>query len=195
MIRPARPRRPAGFTLIELLMAMVIAAVLMVVVGNILISSTRSVDSMVVDSVSDQEIRQSLNRMLDELQMTSASRLAINSLATSHDTITFQTPSSYAGSVSWGAADTAGDWKAGWTVRYTVVAGQLVRQILNPSGEPVGADAVLARGVDGLSGGTKGFRVGLVGPVASVALRVRKQFRDGKVYTKEFSSSVYLKNG
>jgi prepilin-type N-terminal cleavage/methylation domain-containing protein len=195
LIRPTPARRPAGFTLLELLMALAIASVLMVVVGNILISSTRSVDSMVVDSVSDQEIRQSLNRMLDEMQMTSTSRLAINSLGTDHDSITFQTPSSYAGAVTWGAKDAAGTWHADWTVRYTVVNGQLVRQVLNSGGSTVGASAVLARGIDGLSSGTKGFRVGLVGPVASAALRVRKQFRDGKVYTKEFSSSVYLKNG
>jgi prepilin-type N-terminal cleavage/methylation domain-containing protein len=189
------PNRPAaGFTLLEVMMAMFISAILMVILGNILMSSTRSVDAVVVDSVSDQEIRRSLDRLTDELRTSSSTALTINATGTNHDALALQTPSSFTGSVTWGAVDNGGTWHANWTVRYEVVGGQLVRRVFDLNGIQDGADVLLARGIDNLRAGVKGFRASAVGSVVNVGLRVNKGFRDGKSYTKEYTSSVLLKN-
>jgi hypothetical protein len=169
--------------------------VLIVVMGNILISSTRSVDAMVVDTTSDVEIRRSLGRLIDDLESTATARLSIDATGAGADALDLQTPSTYSGSVTWGAKDAAGVWRSDWRARYAVAGTQLVRRAINSMGVQVGADALLARNVDGRSGGVKGFRIALNGRIANIGLRVRKAFRDGKVYAKEFSTSVQLKNG
>ncbi len=186
--------RRGGFTLLETAMALAIASVLMVVLGNILISSTSSVDYIVVDSITDQEIKKGLNRLLDELQTSSTTVMAVDGSDADHDSATFQTPGAYTGTVSWGAVDVAGVWQTGWSVRYQVVGGELVRRVLNGSGTQVGANELLVRLVDNLSVGQKGFRITVTGPVVNTVIRIRKTFRDNKSYTKELSSSVFLKN-
>jgi len=186
--------RRGGFTLLETAMALAIASILMVVLGNILISSTNSVDTILVDSVTDQEIKKGLNRFLDEAQTSSTSVLTVDTTGADHDAVTLQTPGPYTGTVSWGATDTAAVWQTGWSVRYLVVGGQLVRRVLNGSGTQVGADELLVRFVDNVSGGQKGFRVAVTGPVVNAVVRIRKTFRDNKSYTKEMGSSAILKN-
>jgi hypothetical protein len=48
--------------------------------------------------------------------------------------------------------------------------------------------------VDRLAGGLKGFRVAQNGPLITVTIRTRKNFRNNSEHTKEYSSTVFLKN-
>ena len=194
MLRQTTNNRQPGFTLVEVLSALAITSVLMVILGNIVISSTRAVDTVVVGSVGDQEIKRGLKRLVNELQTTSTSVLTINTSNASYDTATFQTPGTYNGTVSWGAVDIDGVWRMNWTVRYVMSGTQLVRQVFSGSGSKVGSDELLVRNVDSLRGGVKGLRLNRIGSVIRITLRISRTYRDAKDYFKEYNSSVLLKN-
>jgi len=187
--------RARGLTLIEVAVAMTLGAIVMVILGNILSSTTDSVDSIVVGSVGDQDLKKSLNRFLDEVQRSSTSRLDIDSSDPDHDVITLQTPSNVGGTVSWGAVDATGIWREDWSARYLVEDGRLVRKALNTGLYPVGSDEPFARGVDGLRDGRKGFLVTRNGTVINAAIRVVRSYRSGVDSVKEFDSSVMVRNG
>ena len=132
--------------------------------------------------------------LLPKRRQPATSVLSVNSADPDHDSLTLQTPGTYTGTVNWGATDLSNVWHASWSVRYQVVGGQLVRRVLNASGTQVGASELLIRSVDSASGGLKGFRVAVTGPVVNAVVRIRKTFRDNKSYTKELGSSIFLKN-
>ena len=194
MLNERRLPRSAGFTLLETMIALGVAVVGLAIVGNILVSSVGAVDQIMVDTSVEQDLKRGVSRLLRELGTSSTATIAIDTSNSSYDMATFQTPGTYSGSVTWGAIDTAGVWQSGWTVRYTVSSGTLVRRVLNGSGTQVGADETLVRTVDAVSGGVKGFRVTPNGPLYNVSVRVRKTFRDSKDYTKDFTSTVLVKN-
>jgi prepilin-type N-terminal cleavage/methylation domain-containing protein len=195
-----RPRNPAagrrtGLTMIELMIAVTIASVLMVILGNIIISTTHSVDTLTVDTVSDQELKRSMGRLIGELQTVSPTALSINSADANNDAVILQTPGPYtSGTVNWGAVDTQGTWRDDWTAQYLVVDHRLIRRVFNDSGNQIGNDELLARDLDLRSGVNKGFSVSRTGNVVKVSLRVHKTFRDSKDYRKSYESSVLLRN-
>jgi prepilin-type N-terminal cleavage/methylation domain-containing protein len=195
VFRSATTDRRRGLTLLEIIVATAVMAVLMTVLGNILVCSTRSVDALVVDSVSDQEIKKGLSRLINELETSASTVVAIDSSNASFDQVTFQTPGTYNGAISWGATDASAAWHSLWTVRYKVSGGLLVRRVINSTGNQVGSDELLVRKVDDLSGGVKGFGVARIGQLVNITIRVRKTFQDGKDYVRQYDSSVLLKNG
>ena len=195
MFRSATIDRRRGLTILEIIVATAVMTVLMTVLGNILVCSTRSVDAIVVDSVSDQEIKRGLSRLINELETSASTVVAIDSSNINFDQVTFQTPGTYNGAISWGATDAAAAWHSLWTVRYRVSGNQLVRRVINSSGNQVGADEMLVRKLDDLSGAVKGFGVTRVGQLVNITIRVRKKFQDGKDYVRQYDSSVLLKNG
>lgn len=193
--RDRRPiHRAQGFTLIEVAVALAILAIIAVVFGEVVISSTTSMDYLVTDNTSDMEIKRSLNTILNELRLSSNAVITLDTSDANFDTITFQTPDAYGSSVDWGASDSTGAWNANWSVRYTVANGRLVRRVLNALNNQVGSDEILARGIDSANGAVKGFQVTQNGPVVNVLIRVRKTPFDGKAYEKQMSTSIFLKN-
>jgi prepilin-type N-terminal cleavage/methylation domain-containing protein len=194
LLQRPRPTGSSGFTMIEMATALSIAAIVMVIVGNILISSTHSVDYVMTDTTADQEMKRGISRLLGDLRTASPSVVTIATSDADHDSIAFQTPGTYDGSVTWGAKAPNGAWQAGWSLRYTVVAGTLVRRVLDAGGVQVGSDELLVRGVDRRTSGRKGFALAINGPLVTATVRTRKTFRDSNDYSKEFSSSVFLEN-
>ena len=191
----AQRDRQRGFTLMETVVALGITAALMVVLGNILLSSTRSVDYVVTDSVMDQEIKRGLNRLLQEVQSSSPSTISVVETNPDHDVLVFQVPAHWDGvAVRWGATDDDNVFHEGWQIRYQVVQGDLVRGLLGATGLPVGTESLVLRRIDPARDGQKGFRVTRVNALITVLVRSGRQFRDGVWYEKEFTSSVHLVN-
>ena len=187
--------RQRGFTLMETVVALGIAAALMVVLGNILLSSTQSVDYVVTDSIMDQEMKRGLNRLFQEIQSSSPSTISIVETNPDHDVLTFQVPAPWDGvAVRWGATDDDDVFHEGWHVRYQVVQGDLVRGLLNTAGIPTGTESLVLRRIDASRDGQKGFRVTRVNTLITVLVRSGRQFRDGVWYGKDFTSSVHLMN-
>ncbi len=193
-----RDRRPVnrahGFTLLEVAVALAILAIIAVAFGQVVISSTNSMDYLVADNTIDQEIKRGLTMVLNELRQSSNAVITLDTSNSNFDIVTFQTPNTYGGSIDWGAADSTGTWNANWSVRYTVANGQLVRRALNALNNQFGSDEVLVRSLDSANGTVKGFQVTQNGPVVNVLIRVRKTTFDGKAYEKQMSTSIYLKN-
>ncbi len=196
MTRSTRPDRRSGWTLLETVVALAVAAVLMVVLGNILLSSTQSVDYVVTDSVMDQEMKRGLGRFFQEIQSSSTSTLSIDETDPDHDAVLFQVAAPWDGTaVRWGAIDDANVFHAGWRVRYRVVDGNLVRDFLGTTGLPAGTESLVLRRIDALLDGKKGFRVTRIDTLVTASVRSARRFRDGVRYEKEFASSVHLLNG
>lgn len=190
----ARDGHQQGFTLMEVVVALGVASVVLLILGNILLSSTSSIDSVITGSTADQEMKKGLGRLLGELQGSSPTVVSISTADPDHDAITFQTPGSYNGGVNWGATESNGTWQAGWSTRYLVASGNLVRRVLDGSGNQIGPDELLVRRLDASTGGVKGFRMTRNGALVTATVRTRKGLRDSHEIQKEFTSSMFLKN-
>ena len=184
-----------GFTLVEVVVATTVAMVLMVVLGNILLSSTRSVDYVVTDSILDQELKRGLNRMFGEIQSASPSTISIIGTDPDHDAVVFQVPAPWDGSsVRWGAVDDMNVFHEGWRVRYQVTKGDLMRCLLGTTGLTAGAETLVLRRIDSARDGRKGFAVSRVDDLVTISVRSGREFRDGVRHEKEFTSSIGLLN-
>lgn len=188
------PRSSRGISLIELMIVIALFSIIMVLLGSILLSSTRSMDYLVKDSTSDSQMKNALYQIFGELKSSNPSMVRISTADPDHDAITFQTPGPYLDGVQWGAMDDSGIWKADWSAQYLVVDGNLVRRVLDDGGQSVGSNKPIVLHVDGQRDGRKGFYLATKGPVINVGIRIWKTFSDGGSYQKEFSSSVFLRN-
>ena len=190
----ARRGRQAGVTLIELAIALALGTVLMGVLGSVLVGTTNSLDYILKDAVSVEDIDDVVNGVRDDLRKTETGKITIQT-GSINDTLIFQerTDPEDDGTYAYGVEDNSGIFQQGWSARYTVVGTDLVRQLLNTAGA-VQSEGVVAQRVDVTAGGQKGFSVIKNGSLYTVLLTVNKAFDDQKTYSKTMQSTVLVQN-
>lgn len=136
----------SGFTLLEMLLVVVIFSLMFAVAFDVLFSGRRSFDVASIRYDLQTNAALGLNNMARELK-GSASLYVENS----DDSIRFKVPiaqDSQSGDIIWGAEPDEPD---GYQISYMVNGTQLERNILDLSGNPVGAPRILANYVDNVS--------------------------------------------
>ncbi len=186
--------RSGGFTLVEMAVVLGVACVLMIIVGNILISSSTSTEHLIAESRMDFEVKRAMKALLGDLQASAPSVSTIDPSGTDYDSITYQVPGPFTGVRQWGAFDASHQWQPSWSVRFLVVQGNLVRRILDGSGQPRGSDEIYVRRIDNLRDGQKGFMVTRTGSLVTASIRILRTSREGHQSQKEYSSSTCMRN-
>lgn len=177
-----------GFTLIE--MAFVAILVSLITLGVIMFTqSTNDANNSVQEAANvNFSLRRALTLISDDLRQSNATKIVVTEGA-EWDRIDFQVPVAYVGStVTWGAMDTAD-----WHVRILVEDGWLVRRVVDATGTPMRTDEVLAREVDGLFDGQKGFSVTAGEGLYQISLRVTGE-RGTREWRRTETTSVQVRN-
>lgn len=175
--RSSRSKR--GFTLIELVIGLTLFTALGYVV-MLTLGAGRSSNAVVERVVTeDQMLREASAALIDDLRSTNAAHLSINVEADGNDSVRLQAEIEAAGAATWGVHErelgpTAAEQdRAGWFVRYIVVAGangrELVREVFDDSGA-LQRSRVLARGLRSGAGASRGFGLVQSGAVWEVTL-------------------------
>lgn len=182
---PLRVRPTGGYTAIEMLIA---ATIFLLVVGGGMaaVHHGGAAWSTVVQKTSIQSsTRTAIRQVVDELRHAAA--IEIDTSDPIGDILRFRLPLSVTdGFVTWGARDVqlATNQIAGGYVQYRIVTDSsrsgrversLVREILDGDLKPTGHDLVVARYVDDVDQGRKGFQVIQTGDLYQVALRLNRE--------------------
>jgi hypothetical protein len=187
-----RLSRTTGVSLLELSIAMGVGITLMAVLGRILIGTTNSLDYIVKDSVSVQDIEDTVTTIRDEIRDSKPSAITITT-GTDNDTLTFQDSRLVGTTMDYGTEDSSGAWQSAWSVRYRVVGTNLVREVMNSGGASVSSSTV-AQSLDTATGAPKGFSVIKNGNLYTVLITINKTFSDQKTYTKTMQGTVLVTN-
>ena len=194
--------RASGFTLLEVTFAMAIGVTLTLIVTQIMVTSTVSVDYLSRSNVSDLGLKRALARMGEDFRESGTAVVTIDSTGTDWDAVTVQTADTSTDPVTWGTVDSDGVFRPNWQVEYLVVENDFVRRILNTGGVPVGPEATLIIGIDDLfddgggQGPQKGFIVEAVpgSRLFNVTIRLLATFRDNKQTRREVNTTFIVKN-
>jgi len=181
-----------GFTLLELSIALAIGITLLAVLGNVLISSTNSLDYIMQDTVVLGDIKDVVNGLREELRSSTTGLITIDTSNADYDVLTFKV-SSGGTSPSYGAVDINGNFQNGWSIRYTVSSSNLVRNVLDGGGT-VQSSSIVVEDVDTRFSGQKGFWVTKTGSLYNVNIRINKTFRDSNSARKGMGSTVFVPN-
>ena len=148
-----RPLRNAssGMSLFEMLVVIIMFGV---IAGAIVLAASSSQTSYLSGETTvyvQQQARQALGEMGQEL------RQAGGTITTAVNQIEFQMNLGYnqaapcpPSAVCWGARDQLASSQAGWRVRYRLAANQLLRELLDAAGNPQPGTRVLANDVTSL---------------------------------------------
>jgi prepilin-type N-terminal cleavage/methylation domain-containing protein len=179
----------AGFTLVEVSVAVAVGALCMMVLGQALSSAAGSSESIVRQAEMLNGVQRCMEDLRKELRCASAD-LAEISGSDGNDVLVLKTSGSFSDGFRWGACDETGVWQAGWSARFRVVDGHLVREALDIAGRVRGEARLLVRGVAAEGGDEKGFSVEKTGSLFNVELRLLRRFRNGTELRRVFSTSV-----
>lgn len=178
----------AGFTLVEIIIVAAIASVLLMVVVALTTSTNDAYNTVREDTEANYSLRQALNRVSDDLRQSSASIIKITS-GTDADSIDLQVPISETGTaVNYGA-----NGQLGWHIKILVENGWLIRRITDSVGTVKIVDTVLARDVDALHMGQKGFSVVKNVGLYQITLRVTGQ-RNHRIWRRTETTSIVTRN-
>ena len=181
-------REQSGFTMVEVLIAAAICVVILVTVMTLTVSTRDAYETVSEDTDANFSLRQALNRISDDLRQSSTSIIEITE-GFEQDRIDVQVPISAEGStVNWGAAGAVG-----LHINFVVEDGVLVRRVVDGIGTVMRTDEVLARNVDGLFMGDKGFRVTEEDGLYTISIRVRAN-RGERVWRRTETTSVSTRN-
>ena len=186
---PGAQSSEAGFTLMEVSVAVAVGVLCMLVLGQALSSAAGSSESIVRQAEMLNGVQRCMANLRKELRCASADLAEISS-SDGNDVLVLKTSGSFADGFRWGACDETGVWQAGWSARFRVVDGHLVREALDISGRVRGEPRLLVRGVAAEGGGEKGFSVEKTGSLFNVELRLLRSFRNGTELRRVFSTSV-----
>lgn len=186
----AHRRDEAGFTLVEMSVAMGVGVLCLLVLGQALSTAAGSSDSIIKQAEMLTDAQRGLEHLRRELQSASSDLVEVTTQADGNDVVVLKTGGPFTGAVRWGAHDRAGEWRAGWSSRFRIVEGHLVREALDLSGSARGEAQSLARGIAPSVPGRKGFAVQKNGSLFVIDLRVRREFRDGNRLERHFSTAI-----
>jgi len=182
-------RRPeGGFTLVEIAIVAALMGVLMLGIMVLTGTTQDAYHTVQQDTDANFSLRQALNRMSDDLRQSSSSIIVITE-GSDHDSIDLQVPISKDGStVNWGAAGAVG-----LHIRIFVEDGWLIRRVVDAGGTPMRTDEVLARNVDDLYLGEKGFRVTESDGLYTITVRVTAS-RQQHTWRRTETTSISTRN-
>lgn len=191
-IQSSTAARESGFTLLELAIALAIGATVVSILGSVLIGSTNSLAYIMEDCVALEDIDDVVNGVRDELRESRTSSITINT-GSLNDTVTLQQSQDGGAAMVYGADDQYGNFQTDWSIRYQVSGSDLLREVLNTSGN-VQSSGIVAQGIDITDGGQKGFSVIRNGNLYVVLVTINKSFPDGNGYSKTMQSTVRVMN-
>ena len=180
----------AGFTILEISIAVAVGVLCVLTLGQALSSAAGSSESIVRQSELIGEAQRSFIALRRDLRSSNPDLVEISTQADGNDILVLKTCGSYSEAFRWGACDNSGEWRAGWSARFRVVEGQLVREAVDLSGAVRGDARLLARGVPPRVLEEKGFSVEKDGSLFTIRLRMRRTFRDGNEMTRVFSTAI-----
>ncbi len=186
-----RPIRAAGLTLVELSVAVATGATLVVMVGSVLLASTRISDAVVKES-SASRVAVTLRRITDNLRRSGNSRITIEADPNLNSILTLQVLSSADG-VSWGAERIDGTFVENWSTSYGRSGNDLVQRTLDDA-DAVVEQLVVAVGVQDLVGGGQGFEVSVDNSVYEVTINVTRELWTAGNLELSFDGSVFVRN-
>ena len=186
---PEAQSSEAGFTLVEVSVAVAVGVLCMLVLGQARSSAAGSSESIVRQAEMLNGVQRCMEDLRKELRCASADLAEISSLD-GNDVLVLKTSGSFSDGLRWGACDEAGVWQAGWSARFRVVDGHLVREALDIAGRTRGEPRLLVRGVAAEGDDEKGFSVEKTGSLFNVELRLLRSFRNGTELRRVFSTSV-----
>jgi len=185
------PRRSEdGFTLMELTVAVAVGVLCVLVLGQALSSAAGSSESIVRQAELLNGVQRCLGELRKDLRCASSDLADISIDAEGNDVLVLKTCGAFSDAFRWGARDEEGTWHAGWSTRFRVVDGELVRESLDISGAARGEPLSLARGVMTAGSDGKGFSVEKSGSLFTVDIRFLRTFRSGSELRRVFSTSV-----
>ena len=186
--RGGRYARSSGVTLLEMMIALAIAFIVLAAVLTLSRLTQKAWNTVENDCSANFDLRRAAERIADELRQSTTTMIVVDHSGTDADMVTFMVPiSDVAGVISWGA-----DGNAGWSIRYVVENGQLIRR--NLTGGMVSAgDQVLATNVDAALAGVKGFSVNVNTGMADIYVRAVVQ-SNGETWRKTANTSVLFRN-
>lgn len=188
MIRHAR-RRPAGFTLIETIVVVAVMGAILVSVVTFSLATQSSYEIVLSGAKTTADIRRPLDAMTADLRNSAPDRVTVDELAPDWDAVSFQVPVGWnGGGIVWGA-----EGEAGYRLEYRIEGvGRLVRRVLDDTGTPVD-EITLARRVDTVREGVKGFDVEMDDDHCILTLRIRRA-QGNKRIQRQASTTVVLRN-
>lgn len=187
--------RTAGMTLIEIAIVVGLTGVVALTLGNVLIGTTQTVDFLMRDSLSIEEMQDTVNQIKEEIRDSSSANVVVQTGSLS-DTLFVQEGryDDYANTMSYGVEDDSGYWQSGWRVRYSVTGTNLIRDVMPGGSTVVSSSEIVATDLDMGGGGTKGFTVIQNGDLYVVRIAINETYDDGKTCKKTLQSTVLLQN-
>ncbi len=178
----------SGFSLLEMVIALAIFSLLMIGIITMTMSTEEAYVTIREDTEANYSLRQALTRISNDLRQSSTSIVVITPGA-AHDKVEFQLPISQTGStITWGA-----EGQPGWRVLIFVEEGMLIRRVVDAEGMKMRMDTILARDVDDLFEGEKGFSITTTFGLCQIALRVTAE-RKGRTWRRSETTSVAPRN-
>ena len=190
--RPShRPRRGAGLTLVELVVAIATGSILVVMVGSVLLASTRMADSIVKES-SARKIDVALRRITESLRRSAKNRITLAIDGDLNSILTLQVLSSADGA-SWGAERIDGTFVNNWSTAYRRSGNDLIRQTVDDT-DAVVEQLVVAVGVQDPDGAGRGFDVTVVNSVYEVTINVLRTVGAAESLELSVGAFVFVRN-
>lgn len=189
MVGQSKTNRQGGFTLIEVVMVCAVMGIILLTVITFSLSVQKSYETCLDGARVTANVRKPLETLSDELRNCSMDEIIIETDDPHADCLIIRVPVGYnSGSIIWGA-----DGQAGYSIEYSVINNELVRFLLNEEEDPVDR-RVLARNVDVLRDGVKGFGVSRVGNLCTLSLRIRVSKTENRRIQRQAVTSVTLRN-
>ncbi|MCH2367772.1 MAG: hypothetical protein MK554_11235 [Planctomycetes bacterium] len=188
--RIAPRQSEAGFSLLEVSVAVAVGVLCVLTLGQALSGAAGSSESIVRQADLNAQVHRSFGALRRELRSSNPDLAEISTHADGNDILVLKTCGPYSEVFRWGACDNSGEWRAGWSARFRVVEGQLVREALDLSGAVRGEPRPLARGVPLRELDEKGFSVEKDGSLFTISISMRRTFRDGSELRRVFSTAV-----
>ncbi len=192
-VRSREASRDLGFTLLEMALAITLGVIIFATLGRVVLTSTDSLDEINMDSQVIAELKSGLELVGSDLRRSGESQITLDRSSADFDVMTVRVQSLSGGSPAYGAEDESGVFHAGWSLRYTVDSGDLVREIRDGSNSLV-SRRIVCRHVDRLFSSEKGFEVTKSGPIYNVKLRVRRTLKGGNDWRRQVDSSFLARN-
>ena len=188
--RIAQRQSEAGFSLLEVCVAVAVGVLCVLTLVQALSGAAGSSESIVRQSDLIGEAQRSFIALRRDLRSSNPDLAEISTHADGNYILVLKTCGPYSEVFRSGACDNSGEWRAGWSARFRVVEGQLVREALDLSGAVRGEPRPLARGVPLRELDEKGFSVEKDGSLFTISISMRRTFRDGSELRRVFSTAV-----
>lgn len=183
----------SGLTLLEVALALALGAVIFATLGRVLVTSTDSLDQVNAGAQFVNDLKACLEAVGEDVRRSNEAQITVDKTPATFDVLTLRVRGEDSGSPAYGAEDETGTFHTGWSIRYTISSGDLVRQVRDGAGD-LRVERLVAQHADGLFSGSKGFEVTKSGPLVNARLRVLRVLKGGNEYRRQADSSFLARN-